>query len=215
MFARGEWIYTNLPFPCSICLNMPKHPDFHAFTYDSESIIREIVTEVGVSPPSSVHDYQIKDSRITFTSGLWDTGATNSAITRELAGKLGLKPLTYVKVAHAKGEDITPVYLVNFFLPNKIFIPNIKVTECESSAGNFGLIIGMDVITMGDFALTNENGKSTFSFRIPSIRKIDYASEARSLSKYRKDNHGKKLQRNDPCFCNSGKKYKDCHGKNF
>jgi len=29
----------------------------------------------------------------------------------------------------------------------------------------------------------------------------------------RKDDEGKKLGRNDPCFCGSGKKYKKCHGK--
>jgi hypothetical protein len=39
------------------------------------------------------------------------------------------------------------------------------------------MLIGMDVINYGDFAISNYNGKTTFSFRMPSLMKIDFCKE--------------------------------------
>lgn len=36
---------------------------------------------------------------------------------------------------------------------------------------------GMDVISKGDFSVTNVNRKTSFSFRIPSKKRIDYMQE--------------------------------------
>ena len=36
------------------------------------------------------------------------------------------------------------------------------------------VLIGMDIITLGDFAITNQNHTTTFSFRMPSLHTIDY-----------------------------------------
>ena len=35
----------------------------------------------------------------------------------------------------------------------------------------------MDIITRGDFAVTNRGGKTTFSFRIPSQADIDFVKD--------------------------------------
>lgn len=35
----------------------------------------------------------------------------------------------------------------------------------------------MDIITYGDFSITNYNGRTTFSFRIPSVNEVDFVSE--------------------------------------
>ena len=39
------------------------------------------------------------------------------------------------------------------------------------------ILIGMDVITLCDFAITNKDGKTVFSFDIPSTRITDYTIE--------------------------------------
>ena len=82
----------------------------------------------------------------------------------------------------------------------------------------------MDIIGTGDFAVTNLDGKTVFTFRIPSAERIDFVKEIRD-GKTRgelpvteiKDGKlsGKlpKVGRNDPCPCGSGKKYKRCHGR--
>ncbi|MBN1585788.1 SEC-C domain-containing protein [Candidatus Uhrbacteria bacterium] len=62
----------------------------------------------------------------------------------------------------------------------------------------------MDIITLGDFTVTNLNGRSMMSFRIPSCCEVDYVKEI---------HEEQKPGRNDPCPCGSGRKYKKCHGK--
>jgi predicted aspartyl protease len=183
---------------------------FHAFTTKSIGRLREIITDIGVSLPFVEDNIQSTDNRIFRTKALWDTGATNCVVTKQTAKDLNLKPISVSKVSHADGVSLANVYLVNIYLPNNIVIPSVRVTECADSAGNFGVIIGMDVITMGDFSITNFENKTTVSFRIPSIKTIDYVQEADELRKFQFKNVG----RNDLCPCGSGIKFKNCHGKN-
>jgi hypothetical protein len=39
------------------------------------------------------------------------------------------------------------------------------------------VLIGMDVIGSGDLAITNHNGKTTFTFRVPPCEEIDFVAE--------------------------------------
>jgi len=39
------------------------------------------------------------------------------------------------------------------------------------------MLIGMDIIGIGDFAVSNYNNKTIFSFRYPSKHKIDFVHE--------------------------------------
>lgn len=39
------------------------------------------------------------------------------------------------------------------------------------------LLIGMDVITIGDFSITNLNARTVFSFRFPSSHEVDYVAD--------------------------------------
>ena len=43
---------------------------------------------------------------------------------------------------------------------------------------DFDVIVGMGIITRGDFSITNVNGLTHMSFRIPSISIVDYVEEA-------------------------------------
>ncbi len=184
--------------------------NFHAFTLKSDTRLREIVTDLGVSLPF-VGDVLPTGAinNIHQTKALWDTGATNSVITVGTAASLGLKPISKAQVFHAGGESTVNVYLINVYLPNNLVIPNVRVSECADNAGNFGVIIGMDIITSGDFAITNVGGKTTFTFRLPSIDTVDYVKDANEITA----KSYSKAQRNDPCPCGSGKKFKQCHGK--
>ena len=75
----------------------------------------------------------------------------------------------------------------------------------------------MDIITRGDFSISNKNGKTTVSFCIPSVHDIDFVEEGKKLNeaneKVNLAKRTKKIGRNEPCPCGSGKKYKNCHGK--
>lgn len=183
---------------------------YHAFTKSYNGLIGSIITDFWVSPPFPP-DQKIaaNDPRLIKTTALWDTGATNCLISSSIAKNLGLKAISKVTVSHAGGTSDEDVHLVNLYLPNLLAIPFVRVTEASKLTGNFEIIIGMDVLTTGDFSLTNVNGKSMVSFRMPSAKAIDYVKEINASTK----KGGKKMRRNDRCYCGSGKQYKHCHGK--
>ncbi len=139
---------------------------------------------------------------------IWDTGATNTVITARIAKDCGLRPISMTKVYHPGGEtENANVYLVNIRLPNKVEVYNLRVTE-GILRGQADVLVGMDIIGSGDFAVTNHNGKTVFSFRIPSIERIDFVKQ---LSKKNKPIRVPlEVARNAPCPCGSGKKYKNC-----
>jgi hypothetical protein len=106
------------------------------------------------------------------------------------------------------GKDMpSNVYSVNLYLPNQVVIPKISVAE--GIPNNCDMLIGMDVIKFGDFAVTNYNGRTTFSFRMPSMAEIDFVKHSYLIP----ITNDQKTGRNDPCPCGSGKKYKLCCGR--
>ena len=176
--------------------------------------LRELITEVFIF--DSIHGEIDRDTddRVLKTKALWDTGATNCVITPSCAKQLKLKPISVVETRHAGGISLANVYLINVMLPNGVGIKDVRFSECSEQEGHFGVIIGMDIITRGDFAITNVDGKTTFSFRLPSISTIDFVEEGEQIDRVNKVVSKKKIGRNDPCPCGSKKKYKNCHGKN-
>ena len=188
----------------------PAVPSFAAFTLKATGRASAIITEIGISLPFEVAGIDKSDQRIHHTKALWDTGATHCVVTQQTAQALGLKPISIANVTHAAGVSQANVYLVNFYLPNNLVIPGVRVTECTDTAGHFGAIVGMNVITLGDFSITNPGGLTTVSFRVPSVKEIAYVAEANQINRERA--RSLNVGRNDPCPCGSGKKFKHCHG---
>lgn len=108
-------------------------------------------------------------------SALWDTGATHSVISKNVVNTLHLKQEGFIPIIHANGEDIAPIYHVFLGLPNGVGIPMENVAGTKLTG--FDILIGMDIINRGDFAVSNRNGKTMFSFRIPSMTDFDFRSE--------------------------------------
>lgn len=163
--------------------------------------------------PQGLTQAQMASKKSIKCIALWDTGATNTVITKRVAKALGLVQTGVALVNHAAGQSFKPKYVVNIMLPNNVGIPYVEVTEGDLTGED--VLIGMDIITRGDFAITNVGGKTTFSFRIPSVETIDYCKQPnQTVSKVNLPIvKGKQPGRNDPCPCGSGKKYKNCCGK--
>jgi hypothetical protein len=180
-------------------------PKFQALTIKASGTAAQIITDLSVSQAFDPASASKPFPPTLATKALWDTGASKSVISQALVKALSLTPTGATNVNHAGGMSVSPTHLVNFYLPNKVGIVGVLVTEFPGT-GNFGAIIGMDVITMGDLAITNVSGQTWMSFRIPSMVAVDYVAE-----------HFKALYasvgRNDPCPCGSGEKFKRCHGK--
>jgi len=142
---------------------------------------------------------------------IWDTGATHTAITQKVVQDCNLQPTGMTTVHTAGGEANSPTYLVSIWLPNKICIPQLRVTEANIRGAD--VLIGMDIVSQGDLAISTKEGKTNLSFRMPSIECIDFVQ---NQPKTMVTSNGKALSRvgrNDPCPCGSGKKYKRCCGK--
>lgn len=140
-------------------------------------------------------------------NAIWDTGATGSVITEKVVQDCGLAPIGVTEVLTAGGRVRANQYMVNVWLPNRVLIPNVLVTKGELEG--ISILIGMDIINQGDFAVTNKNRNTIFSYRHPSMKVIDFVKEAKKEGPTRTGIVGK----NSPCPCGSGRKYKNCHGK--
>ena len=69
------------------------------------------------------------------------------------------------------------VYLVDVVLRNNVTVKDIHVIEAELDNQNIDMLIGMDIIGLGDFAVTNVNGITKFTFRLPSVEEIDFVKQ--------------------------------------
>ena len=76
-------------------------------------------------------------------------------------------------VAHgAHGSQTVNTFLIDIYLPNGVKFQSVQVTEGNFSGGD--ILIGMDIINSGDFAVTNYKGVTKFTFRFPSFGDIDF-----------------------------------------
>ena len=107
---------------------------------------------------------------------IWDTGATISAISKRVAEECRPTRVTETPVQGVHGMAYLPVHLITLELPNGIIIPGLEVIAAD--LGDAEVLIGMDVITRGDLAVTNADGFTQFSFRTPSQGHIDFTAES-------------------------------------
>jgi hypothetical protein len=138
----------------------------HTFTLKSNGLLDRIITQVGVSQSQRFCEYQGVDMVSSEATALWDTGASGSCVSRELARTLGLRAVKQCQITGVGGSQESNVYIVDIRLPNQITVSNVQVTEFLDN-GKFEMILGMDIITFGDFSITNFNRESVFQFSYP------------------------------------------------
>lgn len=109
-------------------------------------------------------------------AALWDTGATTSCISEEAVEKLHLLPTGIIPRLTPAGRDITQTYLVDVTLPNDVQIPDLRVCNSKIGEQGIGMLVGMDIISKGDFIVNNYQGKTAFSFRMPSESFMDFVT---------------------------------------
>ena len=149
---------------------------YNAFTSKNiTGLVRELITPAFVRSGTNL-GLPKEEMKAIKCNAVWDTGATNTVIDEKLAEQLKLKPVTKIPARGVNGDFITNVYWIDILLPNKVEVLSIKVTEGKLR-DETSLLIGMNIITLGDFSVTNADGKTCFSFRTPSCKEIDYVSE--------------------------------------
>jgi hypothetical protein len=54
---------------------------------------------------------------------------------------------------------------------------SVETRTDKPRQGSIGMILGMDIIMLGDLAISNANGQSLFSFAIPPFKsKMDFSA---------------------------------------
>lgn len=143
-----------------------------AYTKHYDSAVDEIVTEAYIFPnfkPGSLPSCKLFSENVA-----WDTGAEHTLISQDAARALGLESLGKIElrgVGNQKGD----LYEIALALPNGKVLLDYQVYGMEIE--DYDVVIGMDIISMCDFAITNKDGKCTFSFCMPSSMSIDFMSQ--------------------------------------
>ena len=92
----------------------------------------------------------------------------------------GLVATGIAQVTGVLGVEQAETYLVNIALPDMVLVPVIRVIKGDLSGGD--ILIGMDIINRGDFAVSNFNGITKFSFRIPSQGHIEFVPDIKQAT---------------------------------
>lgn len=138
-----------------------------AFTIKSTTgLSNQLVTIVDLVFPNTTNNCKVK--------AIWDTGATATVITQNVVNSLGLSPTGMSHVNTANGPTIQNTYIIDVVLPNRVTVKDVTVTGANSLSGGCEVLIGMDIISLGDFSVTNHKSVTCMSFRIPSIHELDY-----------------------------------------
>lgn len=159
---------------------------YRAFTFRFNCRTNVLLTPLHISLPYDPRkDLNVTPPKLIVCRAIWDTGATNSVITKGFTQRMGLVPTGKAKVTNTSRVELRNSYLINIVLPSKVVIPYLKVTECEDvlGNGNADMLIGMDVVVRGNFTITYENNKTVMSFIMPPTSIIDYVpiSESENL----------------------------------
>lgn len=177
--------------------------EIHAFTTSYNGISNKLVNSATIV--SGDKEYKTNLAQ-------WDTGATQTCISKNVVQQLGLIPCGQRPIQTPSGKKIVNEYRVNIKLQNEnVYLRDVFVVDSEIGEQGIDILIGMNIINLGDFAVSNYEGKTIFTFRIPSESTTDYVRVIGSRNPIRND---LKVYPNDPCPCGSGKKYKKCCGKN-
>ena len=128
-----------------------------------------IITDCFVVMPDGVTDADGNRRYCKIENAAWDTGATNTVITPEIVTALGLEPSDKNAVSTLNGIIDVNTYLIDLCFENGYKIANLRVFSSEDySDFDYDVLIGLDVITKGDFVVSTVNDETTFSFRMPA-----------------------------------------------
>ena len=148
----------------------------YAFDTEYGGVPNELKTEATIFPSPSCDSKGIK------TSMLWDTGATHSCLSPKIVKELGLKTIDTIIVHGVNSSKIADVVIASIGLANGLFLADRRFSVSEIPGTD--ILIGMDIIMMGDFAISNGGGKTQFSFVIPPFEnKISFTEIADGINK--------------------------------
>jgi len=158
---------------------------YRSFRKDYGGLRKILLTPIDVIPVAS-SDEIISKTPIR-AKALWDTGATLTAIKPRLKDRLKLRMVRADSSATIAGLG-DRIYSADYSVMTLRLRNNFEINWCPvyvvDYAVDVDIIIGMDIISMGDFVVSNTNKKTLFSFIMPSMPEgLDLTEKAYFLNK--------------------------------
>ncbi|MDR2538915.1 MAG: retroviral-like aspartic protease family protein [Bifidobacteriaceae bacterium] len=141
-----------------------------SFTHRYPHLTRILPIKIEVGQPRLL----ISNATTARFLAIWDTGAYNTMITNKVVRTLKLEAYGSASVHTASSTILSKLYLIDVILPEDIEIPGVRATV--GNLPGFDVLLGMDVITSGDFAISNslETKEVIVSYRIPPRGEISF-----------------------------------------
>ena len=129
------------------------------FSINLGSLADEIVTECEFVSLDQTR-------RVKTLRAMWDTGSNATILSTKLVSELHPDRFGQGGMTGIGGQSEGDTYLMHISLPTGDVITYLEVYE--ANLGDYDAIIGMDIITRGDFHLDSSKGETLFSFELPN-----------------------------------------------
>ena len=158
---------------------------YRSFRKNYGDLRKILLTPIDVIPVAS-SDEIISQTPLRIRA-LWDTGATLTAIKPRLKDRLKLRMVRADSSATIAGLG-DRIYNADYSVMTLRLRNNFEINWCPvyvvDYAVDVDIIIGMDIISMGDLIISNSNRKTLFSFIMPSIpESLDLTEKAYFLNR--------------------------------
>lgn len=128
---------------------------------------------------SHVQFYNSQEEKLN-VKVMWDTGSPITVLKKSIISQLNLTPDgDKKKFYHAGDFTMNDCYRVNLLIPENILIENLQIAEwmINYDVKECDAIIGMDIISKGDFTISNHHGVMMVCFRYPSAWNINLLNQ--------------------------------------
>ena len=129
------------------------------YSVDYESVVLRPISEI------TVCSHLDKVSCLS-VNAVWDTGSTQSAISERLVKKLECSPIGVKSCINPSDKTVVNRcrYIVSVKIADINFL-NLEVVEYPLNNHDVDFLIGMDIISQGEFTIRNNNGKTQLLFK--------------------------------------------------
>jgi hypothetical protein len=163
---------------------MPDPIEYRAFIKSYGKPVNRLITPAGLIPISSA-DKALRNTMVEVQT-FWDTGSTLTCMKPRLRDRLRLLMARSDSPKYIAG--IGGVVKADFTIVSILLASNFEIEYCPVHVLDFpssaDLLIGMDIIEMGDFAVCNMNNETSFSFIVPPLpERVNFVDSANTANK--------------------------------
>jgi hypothetical protein len=149
--------------------------------------VNKLVSKSNIIPIASA-DRTLQNISVELNM-LWDTGASLTFIKPRVKEQLKLRVFGTdysIHIAGIGGKVKADLTTLSICITNSLIIECLPVYVVDFPL-NYDMVIGMNIINMGDFSVCSTDMKTSFSFIIPPLPdRINYADIADALNNQKK-----------------------------